>query len=60
MSVTCLLDGRVRFDAGTNQAAPGGSDIEAKIKAEEEFLRGESLGVEFQQGGNSMYKDIEV
>lgn len=54
VSVTCLLDGRARFDAGTNQAAPGGSDIEAKMKAEEEFLRGESLGVEFQRGENSM------
>lgn len=44
VSVKCLLDGRARFDAGTNQAAPGGSDIKAKVKVREKFLRGESLG----------------
>ena len=44
VSVKCLLDGRARFDAGTNQAAPGGSDIKAKMKVTEKFLKGESLG----------------
>ena len=40
----CLLDARARFDAGTTQAAPGGSDIKAKMKVREKFLRGESQG----------------
>ena len=44
VSVKCLLDGRARFDAGTNQAAPGRSGIKAEMKVTEKFLRGESLG----------------
>lgn len=48
-------NGKTRLDGGTNQAAPGGSDIKAKMKAEEEFLRGEGLRMQFQAEGIRAY-----
>lgn len=44
--VKCLLEGRARFDADTNPTEE--SDIEPEMKAEEKFLRGESLQMKFQ------------
>lgn len=64
--VKCSLEGKARFDAGTNQAASrSDTEAQAEMKAEEKFLGlgegGRGLGMEFQaeETGKSLDKGME-